>query len=411
MKPDTYLIIILAIIAIQFLIALIVSFLDYNYKKSPPKNPSIKKDYVKAKRYLRANIKLGIIKTIVDVVILIIVILTGLLNSLDLSLRLLGYSSVMTGILFFGAIGAVTFLIGIPFSIFKIFYIEKKYGFNKTTSKTFSIDLVKSVAGWVVIGTVGLFVILSFFEKAGVLAWLYCWMAITFIQIFTMFIYPIFILPISNKLKILRDGRLKELIQDYFKKYNIDIQLDNVRIIDISRRTNKSSAFLAGFGKNKRLVLSDTLLKNHTHEEILAIVAHEVGHFEMNHLRKKLILYSLETFLMMFLLSFIIQNGNFFLAFGVENVSVYLGLMLFSIIYYPIAFIFSTLTNFLSRKYEYAADNYSRETTTTEAMASALDKLGSHNLTNPTPHPLNVYLNYSHPPIKDRINKLKGGYR
>lgn len=182
--------------------------------------------------------------------------------------------------------------------------------------------------------------------------------------------------------------------------------MDNIRIMDISKRTNKSNAFLAGFGINKRLVLSDTLLKNHTQDEILAIVAHEVGHLNMNHLRKNFILYSVETFLMMFLLSFVIQSSNFFLAFGIENLSVYLGLMLFGIIYSPVKFVFATLTNNISRKHEYDADNYSAETTNPESMSSALDKLGAHNLTNPTPHPANVYLNYSHPPIKNRIERL-----
>ncbi len=407
MQPNTYLIIVLVIIAAELITTLVVSFLDYNYKKTPQQNQSIKKDYIRAKRYLRTNIKFGITKTIVDTVILLIIILTGILNNLDLALRSLGYNPIITGILFFGVIGLVTFLTGIPFSIFKTFYIEKKYSFNQTTRRTFLLDIIKSITGWAIIGAVGLFIILAFFEKAGELAWLYCWITLTLMQIFTMFIYPVFILPISNKLKILKDGPLKEAIYDYLKEHNVNIQMDNIRIMDSSRRTNKSNAFLAGFGNNKRLVLSDTLLKNHTQDEILAVVAHEVGHLKMNHLPKKLALYSAETFLMMFLLSFVIQSSNFFLAFGVENLSIYLGLMLFGIIYSPIAFIFSTLTNNISRKYEYKADQYAAETTTPEAMASALNKLGAHNLTNPTPHSLNVYLNYSHPPIQDRVERLK----
>ena len=222
-----------------------------------------------------------------------------------------------------------------------------------------------------------------------------------------MFIYPVLIIPISNKLKILTDGPLKESIQKYLKEQNVNIKMDNIRIMDSSKRTSKANAFLAGFGKNKRLVLADTLLKNHTQDEILAIVAHEVGHLKMNHLPKKLIIYTIETFLMMFLLSFVLQSGSFFLAFGVENISVYLGLMLFGIVYSPIAFFFSTLTNHTSRKYEYQADSYAARTASAEDIAAALDKLGSHNLTNPTPHPANVFLNYSHPPIKDRTKKLR----
>ncbi len=407
MQPNTYLIIILVIIAAEFLVSLTVSLLDYNYKKTPTGKQTIKKDYTKAKNYLRTNIKFGITKAIVDTATLLAIILTGVFNTLDIALRSLAQGPVITGLLFFATIGVAAFIIDIPFSIYKTFYIEKKYGFNKTTKNTFLLDLIKSILGYALIGAVGLSIILLFFEKAGNLAWLYCWIAITVIQVFTMFIYPVFILPISNKLKILQDGPLKEAIQNYLEANDVNIKMNNIRIMDSSRRTNKSNAFLAGFGKNKRLVLSDTLLKNHTQDEILAVVAHEVGHLKMNHLPKKLTLYSIETFLMMLILSFVIRGNNFFLAFGVENISVYIGLMLFGIIYTPISFFFSTLTNQLSRKYEYAADHYAAETTTPEAMASALDRLGSHNLTNPTPHPLNVFLNYSHPPVKDRIERLK----
>jgi len=407
MQSNIYLIIILIIIATQFLISLLVSVLDYNYKKVPQGGQTIKKDYVKSKNYLRSSIKFGLTKAVVDISILLVVIFTGILNNLDLIIRSLGNGVILNGLLFFGTIGIITFLIGLPFSIYNTFKIEKKYGFNKTTKKTFVLDEIKSLAGYTLIGAIGIAIILFFFQKAGSLAWLYCWIFLTIMQIFTMFIYPVFILPLFNNLKILKDSPLKEAIRRYLEDNNINIKMSNIRIIDASKRTNKSTAFLAGFGINKRLVLSDTLLKNHTQEEILAVVGHEVGHLKMKHLPKKLILYTVETFLMMFLLSIIIQNSNFFLAFGVENISVYLGLMLFSIVYSPISFIFSTLTNYLSRKYEYAADIYSARTTSPEAMSSALDKLGANNLTNPTPHPLNVAFNYTHPPIKDRITTLE----
>lgn len=405
MQVNTYILIVLIIISTEFLINLIVSFLDYYYKPTT-KNPSIKKDYVKAKRYLRTNIKFSLIKSVIDLAILLAIIFSGAFNYLDIVVRSLGYGPILTGMIFLGVIGLIFFIIGIPFSIYKTFRIEKKYNFNKTTRRTFIIDLLKSIVGWIIMGTVGLAIILTFFEKAGNLAWFYCWIAITLLQIFTIFLYPITILPVFNKLKILTDGPLKDTIQKYLEIQNINIKMENIRVIDSSRRTNKSNAFLTGFGRNKRLVLSDTLLKNHTVPEILAIVAHEIGHLKMNHLSKKLILYTIETFLMMYLLSIVIINSNFFLAFGVENTSVYIGLLLFGIIYFPLELFFSTLTNHYSKKYEYMADKFSAETTTPEDMASALDKLSSHNLTNPSPHPITVALKYTHPPIKDRIGRL-----
>jgi len=296
MQPNTYLIIILIIIATQFLTTLTISLLNYNYKKAIPKEQTAKKDYIRAKRYLKTNIKFSLVKATIDTIILLVVILTGLLNVLDLIIRSLGYGPIITGVIFFGVIGLASSMMNLPFSIFKIFYIEKKYGFNKTTKKTFILDIIKSMAGWIIIGGVGLFIILTFFEKTGTMAWLYCWVALTLIQIFTMFIYPVTILPIFNKLKILKDGQLKEEIKEYLDINGIDIKIENIKIMDSSRRTSKVNAFLTGFGKNKRLVLADTLLKNYTQEEILAIVAHEVGHLRMNHLPKKLIVYSVETF-------------------------------------------------------------------------------------------------------------------
>jgi len=406
MEVNTYLIIILIIIATEFLISLVVSLLDFYYKPTTSSS-SVKKDYIKAKRYLRTKIKFKTFNLIINTIILLAMILSGILNNLDIFTRALGYGPVVTGIIFLGIIGVVFFLIGIPFSIFNIFYIEKKYGFNKITPKIFIIDLIKNIIGWIIIGAGGLAVILLFFEKAGSAAWIYCWLFLTTSQIFLMFIYPVFILPIFNKLQILKDGELKKEIKEYLETQNISIKMDNIRIIDSSKRTNKSNAFLCGFGKNKRLVLSDTLLKSHTIPEIVAIVAHEIGHLKKKHIFKKFILYTIESFLIFYLLSLAIQNTNFFLAFGVENISVYLGLMLFSIVYFPIAFFFSTITNYFSKKYEYDADDFSAGTTTPENMVTALDKLGSHNLTNPTPHPATVFLNYSHPPIQDRIKRIR----
>jgi len=250
MEVNTYLIIILIIIATEFLISLVVSLLDFYYKPTTSSS-SVKKDYIKAKRYLRTKIKFKTFNLIINTIILLAMILSGILNNLDIFTRALGYGPVVTGIIFLGIIGVVFFLIGIPFSIFNIFYIEKKYGFNKITPKIFIIDLIKNIIGWIIIGAGGLAVILLFFEKAGSAAWIYCWLFLTTSQIFLMFIYPVFILPIFNKLQILKDGELKKEIKEYLETQNISIKMDNIRIIDSSKRTNKSNAFLCGFGKNK----------------------------------------------------------------------------------------------------------------------------------------------------------------
>lgn len=405
METNTYLIIILAIVIGEFLVNLVISLLDFYYKPIT-QNPSIKKDYIKAKRYLKTNIKFGIIKSTFDLAIFLMIIFSGIFNYIDLFIRGFGYGPIITGLIFFSIFGIFFGILKIPFSIFHTFYIEKKYHFNKTTKKTFIIDLLKSLAGWILIGGIGLFIILYSFEKIGELAWLYCWGFITITQMFTMFIYPVFILPLFNKLKILQDGELKDAIYNYLKSQNVNIKMNNIKIIDSSKRTNKSYAFLVGFGINKRVVLADNLLKSHTISEIVSIVAHEIGHLKKKHILKKFLLYTGESILIFYILSLVIQNINFFLTFGVENLSVYIGLILFAIIYIPGAFVFSVVTNCLSRKYEFEADEFSAQTTSPESMASSLDRLGSHNLTNPTPHWLRVFIEYSHPPISDRVRRL-----
>ena len=263
MEVNTYIIIILVIIIGEFLVNLVILLLDFYYKPTT-QNPSIKKDYIKAKRYLKTNIKFKITKMTFDLSILLIVIFSGFLNTLDIFVRAFGYGPILTGIIFFGIFGLIFSLIEIPFKIFNTFVIEKKYNFNKTTKRIFIIDLIKSLAEWVIIGAVGLFIILYSFEKAGEMAWLYCWVFVTITQIFLMFIYPVFILPMFNKLQILKDGELKDNIYNYLKSQNINIKMENIRIMDSSKRTNKSNAFLTGFGKNKRLVLSDNLLSPQT---------------------------------------------------------------------------------------------------------------------------------------------------
>ncbi len=258
--------------------------------------------------------KLGITKAVIDTGILLVIIYTQVLNTLDIIIRTVTQNQILVGLIFMGTIGLFLFIVGIPFNIYYTFVIEKKYGFNKTTKKTFIYDLVKSIVGYALIGAVGLSIILFFFDRMGSMAWFYCWLAASVIQVFTLFIYPVFILPVFNKLKILKDGELKEAIQKYLEKQGVNINMNNIRIMDSSKRTKKSNAFLSGIGRNKRLVLSDTLLKKHSIDEILSIVAHEVGHYKKSHILKKLGTYIAESFLMFYILSILIQNTNFFLA-------------------------------------------------------------------------------------------------
>ena len=397
-----YILLLLILVIGNTTFSVVLSLLDYfhNRKETPKK-------YDRAKEYMKANIKLGIVSNIFGAVVLLIILFSGVINYIDLFLRRLTSYEPIIGLLFFGLFGGAIFFLDIPFSIYKTFYLEKKYGFNKTKQKTFVNDVIKTIILWIVLGVVGLLPLLWLFNVYGPSIWIYCWLMVSVLQIFALIIFPVWIAPFFNTFKILRDGELKSAIKEYLDSQNIRLDINNLKVEDSSRRSTKSGASLTGLWWNKRIILSDNLIKNHTSEEIVAIVAHEVGHYKKNHIFKKLILYLLESFIMFYLLSLFLKSSGFYLALGVTNHSVHVGLFLMSIVYIPLALAFSIVGNILSRRFELSADAFVAKTSSSYALASALSKLEKDNLVNPTPHPVNVFVNYTHPPIAKRIENLK----
>jgi STE24 endopeptidase len=297
-------------------------------------------------------------------------------------------------------------ILSIPFSLYKTFVIEEKYGFNRTTLKTFTADILKGWGIGLVLVTIVFSCLIWFFEKAGNLGWLYAWLSVTVFEVLMIFIAPAIIMPLFNKFTPLDAGSLREEIEKYAASQGF--KLKGIYKMDGSKRSSKSNAFFTGLGKYKMIVLFDTLIEKHGVDELVSVLAHETGHYRKKHIAKSFVLSFLTMGLMFLILSFFINNPRLFAAFGMNNVSVYASLIFFGFLYTPINFIFSILGNILSRKHEYEADLYAVTTYNKPgSMVLALKKLAVHNLSNLTPHPWKVFLDYSHPPVLDRIKAIR----
>jgi STE24 endopeptidase len=362
--------------------------------------------YRKSQEYMKENTRFGLISSTILTPITIAFIIFGGFNMIDRLARSFELGSIFTGLVFTGILMLASQIIHIPFSIYDTFVIEEKYGFNKTTPKTFVLDILKSWLLAVIIGGIVLSAVLWFFEKAGPLAWLYCWGAVTLFQLFMMFIAPVVIMPLFNKFTPIEEGDLKEEIEEYAKAQGFKMR--GVFTMDGSRRSSKSNAFFTGFGRFRRIVLFDTLIEKHSKEELVSILAHEVGHYKKKHILQSFLISVLTMGLMFYILSLFINNTGLFAAFGMEKTSIYASLVFFGFLYSPIEVILSIFGNALSRKNEYQADAFAVKTyKKTGAFIKAIKKLAVDNLSNLTPHPLKVFLEYSHPPILERIREVR----
>ena len=358
--------------------------------------------YAKSQAYLKDNTRFGLLSSTFSLALMLIVIHTGLFGILDHIVRAQTVHPILAGLLFFGIIFIVNDMINLPISLYGTFVIEEKYGFNKTTAKTFMLDKLKGYALTFILGSVVIGPILYFFNTYGENGW---WIAWGLITAFMIAVQPLFvhvIAPMFNKFAPLEEGELRTAIEVFAEKVNFPIA--RIDMMDGSKRSSHSNAYFSGFGKSRRIALFDTLLDKHTTEEIVSVVAHEVGHYKKKHIITGTILGILETGIMLFVFNLIMDDPALFAVFGVENVSVYGGLIFFGMLYSPVSLVTSIFTTALSRKNEYEADTYSLENTQNkEALVSMLKGLAANNLSHLTPHPLMVFLSYSHPPVMDRI--------
>ena len=362
-------------------------------------------EYTRSQEYLVENTRFSYLTSAVDLLIILMVILLGLFNNVDLWLRDFGFSPMVTGLMFFGVLFLFQDIISTPFSLYRTFIIEENYGFNKTTPKTYLLDKIKSYFLLIILGALILSLILFFFNRFGDLAWLYAWIFLSAFLVLIQPLFTLFIAPMFNTFTPLEDGELKNKINTFAEKVNFPIS--RIDVMDGSRRSSKSNAYFSGLGKNKRIALFDTLIENHSEDELLSIIAHEVGHYKKKHNIKGIIMGVIQTGIMFFLLSLFLNNEILFSAFKMENLSVYASLLFFSILYSPIELIMSFVGNAISRKHEFEADSFAKTSIGTgKDLIEGLKKLTVTNLGNLTPHKLTVWLSYSHPPVLNRIKAL-----
>ncbi len=407
---NIYAIVILVTLLLEFILSQIADILNLrNLSDDVPdefKDVFDDEKYLKSQKYLRTNTKFGFIIQIFDLVVLLAFWFGGGFNALDQLVRSWHLSPIWSGVFYIGILSMAKTILSLPFSVYSTFVIEEKFGFNKTTPSTFILDRLKALGLSIVIGVPLLALILGIFEYLGASAWLYGWGATTAISLAISYIAPTWILPLFNKFEPLEDGELKRSIMDYAKSVNYP--LAGVFKMDGSKRSSKSNAFFTGFGKNKRIALYDTLIEQLSVKEMVAVLAHEIGHYKKRHILQGLILGILQAGVMFYLLNIFLTHKGLYDAFFMQQTSVYAGLLFFGMLYSPVELLLSMGMNIMARRHEFQADRFSCETTgEPEAMINALKKLTVHNLMNLTPHPFYVFLNYSHPPVLLRIREMR----
>jgi len=312
---------------------------------------------------------------------------------------------IVQGLLFFGLIGFLSLVIQIPFNWYHTFVVEEKYGFNKTSQKTFFVDILKSVLLGVLIGAPILSAVIWFYLLLGSSFWWVAWLLMGgFTLLMTMF-YTSFILPLFNKQSPLESGDLRDAIEDFSIKANF--KLDNIFVMDGSKRSSKANAFFSGLGSRKRIVLYDTLINDLSTDEIVAVLAHEIGHYKLKHTLWGTVFGIIQTGVLLFIFSQVVDNHYLHEALGVAKPSFHIGMVAFGLLFSPVSMIIGLVGNWHSRKNEYAADRFAANFRLSDPLISALKKLSSNSLSNPTPHWLYVIFNYSHPPLLQRMAALK----
>jgi STE24 endopeptidase len=313
-------------------------------------------------------------------------------------------NQILVALLFFGIIMLASELVSLPFSIYSTFVIEEKFGFNKTTVKTFILDKIKGYLLTAFLGGGMLSLIILCYDWAGVNFWWYVWILVFIISLFMNMFYAKLFVPLFNKQAPLEEGDLKNKISDYAA--SVGFQLDKVFVIDGSKRSTKANAYFSGFGSEKRVTLYDTLIEQLTEEEIVAVLAHEVGHYKRKHIIYNLIAGTLTTGFTLWLFSLFVDSSLLSDALGVSIPSFHIGLVAFGLLYSPISTLTGIVMSLLSRRFEYQADYYAKDTYKKEPLISGLKTLSKTSLSNITPHPAYVWFHYSHPSLQQRITAM-----
>jgi STE24 endopeptidase len=361
--------------------------------------------YCRSQQYLRVKTRFAWLTSLFDLLIFLAFWFGRGFPWLDQWVQSLNFGPVMSGLVFTGTLLFAKSVISLPFAIYDTFVIEQRFGFNQTTWPTFVKDLIKGLVLAVTLGGPLFAAVLWFFEYSGASAWWYCWILVTLYSFAMQYVAPAWIMPFFNRFTPLEPGELRSAILSYAD--SIKFPVKNIYLMDGSRRSSKSNAFFTGFGRTKRIVLFDTLIEQHTVSELVAVLAHEMGHYKKRHILMAMLLGILQTGIMLYLLSLFISYPGLFDAFFMQRPSVYAGVIFFAMLYSPLSFFMSVGMQMISRRNEIEADRFAaRSTGDARSLAEALKKLSANNLSNLTPHPLYVFLNYSHPPVLERLHRL-----
>ncbi|MFC2014801.1 M48 family metallopeptidase [Chloroflexota bacterium] len=363
-------------------------------------------EYRKSQEYTRLHTRFGIITNFFNLLIILMFWFAGGFNFLDQIVRSWGFGPITNGLFYIGILLLAYSMLTLPFSIYVTFVIEERFGFNRTTPRIFIADILKGLLLTVVLGGPLLLGILALFEYTGIYAWLYCWLVVTIFTIVMQLVTPIWIMPLFNKFTPMESGELKNAIQDY--AHSVGYEVGNISVMDGSKRSDKTNAFFTGFGRTKRIALFDTLISKHINQELVAILAHEIGHYKKKHVLQGIVISITHTGLIFFLLSILLGSPILYQAFFMDQASIYAGLIFFGLLYTPIEMILSIALQIFSRRNEYEADRFAIDTTAEPVgLVDALKKLNAENLSNLTPHPFYVFLNYSHPPLLQRLQAIQ----
>ena len=407
MTPNTLFYIIIAIIIINFIFNKTLDFLNakhYN-DKLPIEVADVydKTEYITSQKYKNTNFRFAALTSTFSIVLTLLFFVFDGFKFVDSIARSVSDNNIIIALIFFGIIIFGSDILTTPISYYKTFVIEEEFRFNKSTKKLFWIDKIKGWFMTILLGGLILSLIVWFYEFAGNQFWMYAWGLVAVFTLFMNMFYSTLIVPLFNKQTPLEDGELKFKIETFAKKVNF--KLDNIFVIDGSKRSSKANAYFAGFGKTKRIVLYDTLINDLTTEEIVAVLAHEVGHYKRKHTIFNLVASILLTGFTLYILSLLISNPLLSEALGTQP-SFHIGLIAFGILYSPISEITGLLMNIISRKFEYQADNYAKEHYGAASLVSSLKKLSKNSLSNLTPHKAYVFMHYSHPTLRERIVNL-----
>lgn len=404
---QTIFIIIISILVFDYIVERILDYLNSTYwsNKLPEELQEIydAEKYKKSQDYQKVNQRFSLLTSTLSFVAMMLMLLLGGFAFVDNFVRQYTVNPIVMALLFFGIIGFVSDILSTPFSIYDTFVIEQKFGFNNTTVKTFILDKLK---GWllaIILGSIFIALFILIYNKTGINFWWIAWLVFSAISIFFSMFYSNLIVPLFNKQTPLEEGELRTAIEVFSNK--VGFKLNNIFVIDGSKRSSKANAYFTGLGSKKRIVLYDTLIKDHTTEELVAVLAHEVGHYKKKHTLKGIIISLLETGMMLYILSWFISNPVLSEALGTQQ-SFHIAIIVFGILYSPLSMILGLAMNVLSRKHEYEADKFAGENYNAESLKSALKKLSVNNLSNLKPHPAYVFFHYSHPTLLQRLAAL-----